>query len=541
VGTVRVVIEKKRVDMELGFILQATRRYLWVVVIATMLGLVAGSVIASGGGVEYESQGLLSVEPPQGVNPDRYVATQLVRLTSTGVTEAVAALPTVPLEPIEVRESLTLTQIAGTDVVEVVAQASTPEVAQAIAQGYIDVYLEQLQADLRMQLAPQRAQLQASISSLEEDLEAVDAEVETLTEPFLEDRAVGIPTLDQLNPALATRRAALTQEYQRLLTELNNFDRTANGDVSSRMLEAPGLPIEPVISRRPLFLAVGLVLGLLTGVALASMLARLSPFVVNRSEAEDILGGPFVGSIARRRSLAAPLDEIVFGPALNVAAIRQLSVRAQSYVYEGAPLSVLVTGSRHVSGTSTVAALVAQHFAYQGNGVMIVDADVTTPDLSGQVGTEDVIPVDELIGAGTPARAKRSSASFRRQSGDEIAVAGFHLVGDRRPQLSSVSALVAGAVARAEVVVVDGGPLMGSASTVQLSRECDVVIVAVPVSRQKAHDLRLVRDQLAESGRPVLSVSTPSLRKRKAGPARPPALDSGDPAITPAEPAGAAR
>jgi uncharacterized protein involved in exopolysaccharide biosynthesis/Mrp family chromosome partitioning ATPase len=520
--------------MELGFIAQAVRRYLWLVVLMSMMGLAAGSLVGSRGGVAYESEGLLRVEPPAGTNPDRYVATQLVRLTSAGVTETVAALPAVQMEPRDVRDTLTLTQIVGTDVVRVTARADSPERAQAIAQGYIDTFLAVLEDDLENALEPERAQLRSALSALETQLADVDREVEALTAPFLADRTVALPTLDQLNPALATRRTALTQEYQRLLTALSDFDRTANDEVTSRMVEAPAIPTEPAVTRQPLYLAAGAMFGLLMGVALASVVARMSPLVANRAEAEEILGAPFVGGLARRRSLAAPLDQIVFGPALNEDAVRQLCVRAHAHVYEGAPLRVLVTGARHVSGTSTVAALVAQHFAYQGHGVLIVDADVNTPDLSREVGALDMTPVDQLM-----ASAKRSSGA-RRHRGDGIAVAGFPHAGEGRPHLASVSALVAGATARADVVVIDGGPLMSAASTVQLTRECDVVILTVPVPRQVAHDLRVVHDQLADSGRPTLAVATPSLRKRRtSSPATAPARKD-DYVLTEDEPAGVA-
>jgi hypothetical protein len=133
------------------------------------------------------------------------------------------------------------------------------------------------------------------------------------------------------------------------------------------------------------------------------------------------------------------------------------------------------------------------------------------------------------------------SEADRHRSGDVIIVAGFPSVEERPAHLVGASALVHGALLRADTVVIDGGPLMGSASTVQLSRECDVVVLAVPVARQRVDELDVVRDQLDRAGRVVLPIATPAVRRRRIGAAEAAPLEGVDPASRDAETAGAAR
>jgi Mrp family chromosome partitioning ATPase len=511
--------------MELGFIAHACRRYAWLVLVGALLGTAAGSLLASGGPAVYTSEGLLGVQAPSGApQSDRYVATQMVILTSSGVTKAVSERPDVGLEPSETRLAVDFEQVPGTDVVSITASASRPELAQAIVQGYVEVYMGFVRTQYDDGRLAELAALEESIAAVEERLTQVDARAEELTAPYLGNTVTGIPTIEQLDPALATMRNALTEQYRQLLTARSAFDLTTTDEVSSRLVQGASVPAEPSTSEQPLFVVVGMFLGTILGVTGATVAARLSSKVLDAGEAEDIMRTPFVGSLPFRRRYTATLDEVLFGPeSFRDRTIRQLSVRAQAATANGESLAILVTGTATAVGTSTVAALMARSLAEEGHHVLIVDADVNTPDLSDEVRSRSE-PIEKLVADVGPGDTRRGTRTRRRESAIEVGaasgtiqVAAFREGTDRIPQLGNVADLLAGARRRARVVVIDGGPLMDSASTVMLSRSVDAVVLAVPVARQRVEPLRVVSGQLGQSEARLLPVRTPSLRRARLG------------------------
>jgi Mrp family chromosome partitioning ATPase len=509
--------------MELGFIAHACRRYAWLVLVGALLGTAAGSLLASGGPVVYTSEGLLGVQPPPGTQQsDRYVATQMVILTSSGVTQAVSERPDVGLEPTETREAVEFEQLPTTDVVSITATASTPELAQAIVRGYIETYTEFVRTQYDDARQAERDAIEASIAAVEERLAQVDARAEELTAPFLGNTVTGIPTIEQLDPALATTRNALTEQYRQLLTAGSSLDLSTTEEVRSRLVQEASLPTEPATSEQPLYIVAGMFLGIILGVTGATVAARLSPKVIDAGEAEDIMRTPFVGALPFRRRYTSALDEVLFGPeSSRDRTIRQLCVRAQAIAAHGDSLAVLVTGTTTTVGTSTVAAMMARSLAHEGHHVLVVDADVNTPDLSNEVSSRSE-PIEKLADDAVPGDNRRGTRTRRRESAIEVGaasgtiqVAGFREGSDRIPQLGDIGDLLAGARRRARIVVIDGGPLMDAASTVQLSRLVDAVVLAVPVARQRVEPLRVVSSQLAQSDARLLPVRTPSLRRAR--------------------------
>ena len=68
----------------------------------------------------------------------------------------------------------------------------------------------------------------------------------------------------------------------------------------------------------------------------------------------------------------------------------------------------------------------------------------------------------------------------------------------------------------ADVIIVDGGPFVGAASTVQFAHIADAVVLAIPTGRQQKQSLALIGRELREQQPNVLAVTTPSapLRRR---------------------------
>ena len=68
---------------------------------------------------------------------------------------------------------------------------------------------------------------------------------------------------------------------------------------------------------------------------------------------------------------------------------------------------------------------------------------------------------------------------------------------------------------KADVIIVDGGPFLGAASTVQFAHIADAVVLTIPSGRQQKQALALIGRELREQQDNVLAVTTPSAPPRR--------------------------
>ena len=66
----------------------------------------------------------------------------------------------------------------------------------------------------------------------------------------------------------------------------------------------------------------------------------------------------------------------------------------------------------------------------------------------------------------------------------------------------------------ANLLIFDAGALFGSASTIHLAQIADVVVLAIPLHRQRVRDLTLAAQQLQSRRGQLLPVATPMKRRR---------------------------
>ena len=129
--------------MELEFVWKATRRYWAVVAVCGLLGVAAAVLLAPSVAVRYQSTALVLILSGEGGSAgDRYVSSELVILQSPPIAERAAELAGVSMSPSAIAENVTFAQIPGTDVVRIIAASPSPTEAQAIANGYVDAYLD---------------------------------------------------------------------------------------------------------------------------------------------------------------------------------------------------------------------------------------------------------------------------------------------------------------------------------------------------------------------------------------------------------------
>ena len=439
----------------------------------------------------------------------------------------------------QVSDGITLQRIPESDLVRITATAPSPSSAQDVANAYADAYLTLAAGGLDTGRAPEIENLNDAIAELEDRLAVVDADIAVAMAPFLEDPAgIIVPDIEQVAPTLATERAVLLEQYSQLLFNRNEIELGGEERLGSRVTEyATGSTIAAGPGSK-LVVVVGLTAGAMIGALGAVVMSRLSGKVLDANDAESTLQAPVVATIPKVSSLSRhpilPGDPL---PPALAAAVQALAVRAETSVpsteaSRGA-LVVLVAGAERCSGATTIAVALAGHFADKDSEVLLVDADVLHPQLSDALG-EGASGIGALLGNG--AESKSASSPYIRTAATGVRFAGL---GERHQKRSlrrqDVSVLLDGAAQHAQVVVIDGGALMASASSVELAQRADAVVLTMPARRQTRAGLEGVARLLASRRGGLLPVVTAARRRRHGTTLRTVAAEHGEAADGPVE------
>jgi Mrp family chromosome partitioning ATPase len=509
--------------MELAFLTGAVRRYYWMIALGALLGLVPGILASRGGATEFESTAVLLVAPPSqsllqvsfAGDPDRYVAGQLSVLRSQLLAEQVAD-EVGDDGPGAVAKSVHFDREPLTDVVRVVASTPSPERSQAIADAYVNLYLEHLHNQVEGSQQPTIDRLDAELESIRDQLTDIDEQIADVIQPFLGRDP--IPTIDQVAPGLLSDKSILLNQFAELQssrTELSTGLR-----VSTEIVQSATLPAAPSPASGKALLAVGLVAGAFMGLVAASVAARLSPTILGDGQAEDILGVAIVGALPALPK-PRPGAHLFFGELSPTASrfVESLCVRAEAAAEDASTLTVVVAGSEPGSATASLAEVLALRFAAPGTRVLLVDAGRRDPSTSARLSTE---VRSEAVSAGVAAGgvgvgpfSGPRPPSLRSMTLSELAgLSSPSVDGGSVTRRADVTKLLAAATAEAEVVVFDGGPLMESVVTVQLAWQCDVVVLAMP-RNQRIRSLEVVAAELSDC-QSVMPVWTDPVRRRGA-------------------------
>ena len=462
------------------------------------------------------------LSPP--VSTARHVLTTVV----AGVKSFLPASEVAPAETGDVTEAdiykataLTLQKDVGlkrvgrTFAIEISYIHSDPELAADVVNGYATTYLQDRQI-ANLEAADRSTEwLLAHIEEVRISANAAAAEAEAFR---MDNRASNNQTLRQLEQRTSTLNelhAALLKRYEMITIE-GSYPIT-NG----RILSAAVTPKSPALPKAWRILAVCLVLGLMGGFAVAAWRETREITFRSGQDVRDLTGLAFLGYLNRFRHArlarlfvqfqqAAPRSKaralFRWLPVAKASADKQanhieMKDCAPSYLLQiiapDAPYcetikNVLATldltapkGDNRViaiaslnqgEGRSTVAANLAQLAALEGQRVLLIDADLSNPDLSRQfsfedeVGLHDVlagrIPFDDAVFHLPDTGLSILPGRLRRSHGD-LAVTG------------KVSKLLEQARTRFDTIIVDFQPLgLSSDLKANLSSIDSVVMLA---------------------------------------------------------------
>lgn len=503
--------------MEISYILSALRRYWWVALSGLALGVLGLAVLSSRALNEYESHAVLLVVPAGSTpantgNNDRYIASQISVIKSDSMAANVAERLGNGEPASLVQRSLTVTQQLLTDVVQLVAVAPTAEQAKALNQAYIDEYFALQTAQLDASVGAEAKRLQDRLDTINSQLSDIDSQIAVLIKPYLDSgSANAIPTAEQVAPGLASQRATLLAEYTRVSDAKSQLDLSNATVVGTQIIQEPSLPTSPTSTASMAKMILVLVGGLMMGLVGAIVAARVSRRIIRPDEAVAILDRPLFGVMPRQGALRSHRDEALRSPSRAVASfIDELCVMAEVHSAPGEGLIVLVAGSQRSSGTTTTAVTMATRMAAGGCTVLLIDADARDSEIT------SLFPADyglSNMASAEPVPPRGVSAEVPQSGVPGLVVVGLHNLADRTAlRRGNVAQFARKASRLFDVVVFDGGALLGSAAAAHLAEVSDVVVMPFPTHHQSIQQLERVGQRLTAHAREAIVIAVPSAK-----------------------------
>jgi capsular exopolysaccharide synthesis family protein len=398
-----------------------TRRWLWLLLLATLLAAVASYVVSTRLPKVYEGSAKLLVTPGQPGNGasnynDVLAAERLTRtysevLKTQPVVDEAARRVGINLPYESLATFVTVNPVRDTQLVQVTARAGDPDTAANFANQLANVFIEQTQASQSSRFGASKESLGRQVDQLASDIAAHTSDVDTLRAQ--EPSATRDGELTRV-------QAELTQLQQSYGTAVRAFEDVRMSEARSSDLLAVVEPASPapnaVQPRVGLNVALAALVGLLVALGGAFLVEYLDDRLLSPERLTHFTGLHALGSIPLLpKDTPQTIDRL---PAASPAPDGQPSGTGYDYGYGGSnvgeayrllranlqfaaverPLrTLLVTSGETGDGKSTMAANLAIVMAQAGQKVLLVDADLRKPTLHELFGVPNRAGLTSLI------------------------------------------------------------------------------------------------------------------------------------------------
>jgi succinoglycan biosynthesis transport protein ExoP len=266
--------------------------------------------------------------------------------------------------------------------------------------------------------------------------------------------------------------------------------------------DVPTLPYKPNVM---LNLLIGLGLGLIGGLAAALALEFLNDTIKTPDDVRDKLHLPSLGIIPKKKGADAFAEELKDQSSPISEAYFSLRTSLQFTTDSGAPKSLLITSTRAAEGKSSTTLALAQNFARLGNSVLLVDGDLRKPAFVTGLDADEGL--SKLLTNHDPLEKHVLKTQFENLS---LLPCG-PLPPNPAELLAStrLKAILADAVGKFDMVIVDGPPVLGLADAPLLSGVCRATLLVVESGRTRTKAaLDAIRRLKASGGNLVGAVLT---------------------------------
>lgn len=322
-----------------------------------------------------------------------------------------------------------------------------------------------------------------------------------------QDRGV---QLNLLKRELDTNRQLYDGLLQRLKEVGVTGEVTANPISVVDLAATPLFPYEPDVRNIAM---VGLMAGLLVGLAWAFIREHMDDSIKHSDEVEALFGVPLLGVIPQltRKSAAKSRRDVsmqtIEDPRGSFAeAYRSMRTALQFSTAEGAPRQLMVTSSVQGEGKSTTAVALAINFAQLGKRVLLVDADMRNPSLHKALSMDNERGLSNYL----------SGEGSREQLIRPTEIEGLSLLTAGPTPPSPVDLLMGPKLLRLlekaadmgfDQVVLDAPPLLGIADSIVLGNQIQSIVFVVKAGDTRKSSIKDALRRLRTAGLVPLGVA----------------------------------
>jgi capsular exopolysaccharide synthesis family protein len=358
--------------LQLERYLQLMNRRKWVVVIPIVLAVLAAGLVSTLTPPTYHATSTLRVDLSSQQDPalqneaaaDRYINTWASIVRADAFLQPAIDELALDTTTRQLRTRVSSVHEPSTELIRIRVAAGSADEAAAIANKLSDQMTNPL---FVLQFIPD------TVGEIQQEIDAAQAR--------LADEFAVLNNLRETDASQAQIDAqeAIVEAVQLNLQSLG--ERRANATVSRQqqaegfVLVERGTPPESATSPRWAFnLAAGLLAGLLAGVALALVLEYVDPTLRDVRDLESVTRLPVLASIPFGIRWKYPPPPIS-------PDYRLLATKLQTNIHDQGRKSILFTSSREEEGCTTVATYSAMALAQAGLRVLLLDANLSRPDL----------------------------------------------------------------------------------------------------------------------------------------------------------------
>lgn len=309
--------------------------------------------------------------------------------------------------------------------------------------------------------ARQEAQLEATVAGLRG---------ESMAE---QERGVGYNSLQR---EVETNRVS----YDGLLQRYREISAAAGAPAANiTLVDRAEPPLDPSSPNKPWILALAALCGLIGGMALALLREQVNSPI---RSTEDVLVSQDIsvlGIVPALRGADTMADALRSPRSPQSEAYNSLAATLQHAMHGELPRTVLVTSTQAREGKSTSVWGLARGLRTIGYRVLVVNADIRKP--SREAGLSEV-----LAGA----RSVRSVLQTQERSGLQLINAGraeYDPISLLTP--ARVKPILAELAGMADIVVIDGPPILGLADAPLLAESVDAALAVIEAGRTTAQEL----------------------------------------------------